>query len=116
LQRFFEVIVVYLDEVFLTRQVVLNVCYCDLTSCLDGKILNLFELHRFVTLRMHLEIVSQKRVPIRELMKLERFVTLLDNSLCLVFGHGLGLQHGSLVALTLENALFASILLDLRDL
>jgi len=36
LQRLFEVVIVYLDEVFLTRQVVLNVCYGDLTSCLDG--------------------------------------------------------------------------------
>ena len=62
LQSFFEVIVIYLNQVLLALQVLLNVGNRGLTTSLNWQILNLFELDGLLALRMDLEIISCQRI------------------------------------------------------
>ena len=112
LQGLFEVVIVYLNEMLLGRLIVLNISDSHLTSSFNGEVLYLFKFYRFVALGMRWKIVRQERVPILELLQLERLWTLIaTTSLCSrVLGHVLRLQDCSLVALTLKNSLLAFVL------
>ena len=126
LQSFFEVIVIYLNQVLLALQVLLNVGHRGLTTSLNWQILNLFKLDGFLTLRMDLEIISCQRiiVAILQLHEFKLVVIVVVREDILLKGptrlsilcHCLRLHHCPLIALALQDSLLALILLDLRNL
>lgn len=59
LKGFLEIVIVYLDQVLLTLEIILGgvqVGHGSLPPSLHRQILNLFELHRFLALGVQLEI------------------------------------------------------------
>ena len=126
LQSFFEVVIIYLNQVLLALQVLLNIGHRGLTTCLNWQILNLFELYGFLALRMNLEIIICQRtiVAILQLNKFELVVIVVVRENILLKGstrlsilcHCLCLHHCPLIALTLQDSLLALVLLYLRNL
>ena len=113
LERLLQVVVVYLDQVLLARQVVRQIGHCCRPSCLHRQILDLLELHGLVAFRVDLEVVGPQVVALLKLVQLERFVYFVSFR---VLSRCLGLHHGPLLALTLQDPLFAAVLHDFGDL
>ena len=100
---------------FLTLQIILNICDSWSSTSLDREILNFLEFYWLLTLGVNLKIVGLQWILILQIDELERFLLVWLFNTFLVLGESLSLHHSPLIALALKDALLALVLRNFGD-